>query len=670
MRVLPRAARVASVVLVCACAAWWIAWRDDAPHANGRATPDSLVPADPRAPRADELEDPVAQTGAEVSHGVARASSRDEANAQGDVLVRVVDAETGAPIPRATLVLACGLERRAIELAVDDRGVVRPSERGRCAATVRAPGYASVASTVSLDASFTVALERAATLELVFVDERGNACANVRAALVPPGAFPGALAPQVVVPLGRSHGARPALDDVEPSWQPVVESTFRPSDVDGRIRWDGLLPGEGWRWRARSLAIVDVLPRPDASAELELRGSLSGPFTLRAGKDESFVVRCRALGVIRGRIVGPDGEPRGAVRVVWQTSGAVRPIDAWRSDVSDAEGRFALRDLPGASGTLSAWFEAAPSTYALVERSLTLAAGEQLDLGDVAPASTRLSITAPVIGPSGAPLDAPRSSPVERLAVVASRAPLAPLPLEVPFGGRALVHGLLAGPWELVARGDPEDHVFQDLLVARTPPWPRATLEHAGDADEIELALHVASRVDVLVRAPPLSRPGAIDQSSAVGVSVVLKSASGAVHAFEMRALLGLEFSVRRKLPPGEYECLAVEMGSQARHFARQRVLVAIEPEATLDLELRAGRELDGRCIDATGEPLREREVAFTLEEFATGEAPTFAWRAHTDGEGRFRLGNVPASGVLVCERGSSRFDLATGAAATFVLRD
>lgn len=670
MRALPRASGVALVALL--LVGVWLALRDDGARASaGEGSPHaSLVPVEPRAATSGELDDPAAPTAEGARSDVALPSVRIDALARDDVIVHVVDAGTGAPIPRATLVLACGFERTPIELAADEHGVVRPSERGRCAATVRAPGYGSVASLVSLDASFTVALERAATLDLVFVDARGVACEGVRATLVPPGAWPANPSPTVVVPLRRPAADLLARDVVEVRWDATVERKPRASDATGLIRWDDLAPGEGWRWRAESFAVEEVLPRPEAKEELAFGGMLSGTFPLRAGQHDSIVVRCRALGEIRGRIVGPDGEPRGAVAVLWTTPERTRRFDAAQREVCDAEGRFALRNVPGASGTLRAWFETAPSTFVLAERSLRLAPGEHLDVGDVAPAATRLAIRAAVIGPGGGALEAPRASPVEALAVIASRAPLAPLPLAVPFGGQALVFGLVDGPWDFVARGDPEDHVFQDLLVPEVPPWPRASLAQAGANDELELALHVAPRVDVLVRAPPLSRPGVAEQSTSVGLSVVLKSASGAVHAFEMRALLGLEFSVRRKLPPGEYECLAVEIGEGARHFARQRVQVALEPEATLDVELRAGRELHGRCIDATGASLRERDVAFTLEEFASGDASTFAWRVRTDGEGRFRLGNVPSSGVLACERGSSRFDLSTSAAATFVLRD
>lgn len=670
MRALPRASGIAFVALSLVAA--WVALRDDGARAGAdEGSPRaSLVPVEPRAARSGELDDPAGPTAAGTRSDVAFSSTRSDALALDGVLVHVVDAGTGAPIPRATLVLACGFERTPIELAADEHGVVRLGERGRCAATVRAPGYGSVTSVVSLDASFTVALERAATLDLVFVDARGVACEGVRATLLPPGAWPASPSPTVVVPLRRPAADRLARDVVEVRWDATVERKPHASDANGLIRWDDLAPGEGWRWRADSFAVEEVLPRSEPREELAFGGMLSGTFPLRAGQHESIVVRCRALGEIRGRIVGPDGEPRGAVSVSWRASGDPSRRDEWMQDVCDAEGRFALRNVPAASGTLRAWFETAPSTYVLVERSLRLAPGEHLDLGDVAPLATRLAIFAAVIGPGGGALEAPRASPVEALAVIASRAPLAPLQLAVPFGGRALVFGLVDGPWDFVARGDPEDHVFQDLLVLEVPPWPRASLAQAGANDELELALHVAPRVDVLVRAPPLSRPGAPEQSTSVGLSVVLKSASGAIHAFEMRALLGLEFSVRRKLPPGEYECLAVEMGEGARHFARQHVLVAIEPEATLDLELRAGRELHGRCIDATGASLRERDVAFTLEEFASGDASTFAWRVRTDGEGRFRIGNVPSSGVLACERGTSRFDLSASGAATFVLRD
>ncbi|MCO5169083.1 MAG: carboxypeptidase-like regulatory domain-containing protein [Planctomycetes bacterium] len=243
---------------------------------------------------------------------------------------QVVDALTGAPLPGATATaeLQEPYQRRIVATAGADGALrlVAPrtyAEAGP-AATFEAPGYAAAMTVMGArDERLRVGLRRPLRLE---ARVRGHDGRPVQAAVTAWARLPDAATG------GRSRADR--------SWSVTC-------DAEGRFVLDDLPPGAGnhaGEGAGPHAAVVSLLVVHADHARTRLQRVLVAP------DGPPLEVALVPLVPLVGRVVGPAGQPLGGaeVRTYDQTP---RPE---QSDVTDAQGRFALADVPARSIVLQA----------------------------------------------------------------------------------------------------------------------------------------------------------------------------------------------------------------------------------------------------------------------------------------------------------------------------
>jgi hypothetical protein len=338
-------------------------------------------------------------------------------------------------------------------------------------------------------------------------------------------------------------------------------------------------------------------------------------------------------GVVRGRVVSPQGTPVGGVEVVSRSTLDGSPYQP-RSVITGFDGAFELPGVPldrGLEGEHLLAFEAVgwPDQYLgayAAEDSLPVAVGYTgpIDLGDVV-LSAGVTLTGTVFGPDG---------PVEAGSVKAYT-PSQILTVDVGADGRWSATGLPPGEglaWAVV------DGLATTYWGDDDRPGERLAVLNEGDVGVLDLSLPAESALQ-----GTLSQPGLTDYS---GISLVAYNSDQTVGVAAAAASDG-SFRIGG-LHGGGYtlQVFAADKGGRddfVRTTDGAERSFTLEPESASDvgvLELERGAIIEGIVIDCSGGgPVYG---AFVYAEALSSEERLLAV---TDPDGRYTFNGLYADG-------------------------
>ena len=575
-----------------------------------------------------------------------------------------------------------------------------------------------------------VVLIPAAELELRFRDVDGQPVEGVVARLLPPvvegpelGAQwrreldPGtgagrsetryAWAPPDRVPDRAPTGARdqqeatwPAAPGLRRRFDPRAEALgeelewTRSSGADGRVLWEGLPPGSGWRWGLVSehrMALEpghEALRVPVTSGGLLVIGSgrapadLSGRIELRPGERTAFELTVRREGSVRGRLPRSGGPSSGPAQVKIY-HGVRRPLSDGRTvegeeleafTTSDTSGRFAFEGLAPGTKLLRAYWVEEPLDYRFAALQFELPDGASVDLGVVLPlVGSTVEGVVRLVEAGGGPIGQDELFGThEALPIVLELNTLGrPHDEErrifeqvgVPLGAPFRLHGVPPGTLHAWAAPAPER--WPALLD------PGTTRLHRRALAELEVPTHEPLELDLRVerlveRELRVRFPAGVEP---VGLHAYLLPAGGGSIRRE-RLLLPhgagrAEVSEgalrgRLRLAPGRWHLLVRPddggglfatipgIGGRAWRpdelpslFAQATVEVGPQRNAPIELDLRPAASLAGLLLGPGGRPRPGGLVILACEPWASATGGSRPFWSKADAEGRFHLGGL-----------------------------
>ncbi len=515
----------------------------------------------------------------------------------------------------------------------------------------RAPAailHASVREIVPAKDEFSP--EDTGTVEVRFVDERGEPVAGVPASLALP-------------PAAQTAGAQAAA---------------KASDASGIVRWSGVLPGDGYRWKLDAELPFILAPPAEPAFDITTEGEIrsrrdraprrSGSFAVRAREVAAFVSSGYSNTIVRGAFPSLAIELEAVIKLSHFTEHdapggrLVSQIDEERFMRVASGAAFAFDGVRPGRKVLGGYWREAPENYFFLDALFELAPGEDRDLGIVEPvAGHSLDILVSLVGAGGAPLAPgdvfPGDEPVRVLLSIDSPAPAAREDrsgvmeaIAIPIAESVRLHGLPAGECRLWL-GEGTDF----------PPEPRAGFEiEYPRLVAVDLPRSEPVVISLAVRRPLAHAFRAELPAGMRGVRVIahLLHEAGGARTVTLRRERGEprldpeRWCGELPLPPGHYRLVAHaegtdEGGARMGAYAERELVVASERDAKSELVLGEGATLSARALTAGGDPASGKRLLFSIAPWSAAGRSLYG--ATTDSEGRFELYGLVPDVALVC---------------------
>ena len=610
---------------------------------------------------------------------------------RGRVEIRVLAAEDGQPLPGSRIMAWRPTGGVAGAFIADEDGVARIDSGSRLL-LVSAAGRATV---LALASRREISLERTGSIEVRVTDGAGGTLVGVPVLLVPPGGRPaggaawqnrvrndpargrrqrlaaraasGAGAPAALVAAVTRDLAAPGSVALGPA---VLD---RSSDAHGRVAWERVPPGPGWRWglpgpgRTHVEPPYESSPYTSVSGGIRVRGEapqgLSGPFAVEAGGRRILTGVLERSGAILGRL---DADP-GIVREPWVVLASLETVqlgDGTRiaeigteaAGAPDREGCFRFGDLAPGDKLVTARWRDPEGTYCVASAACSLGPGEERDLGWIGPGPGQAVEVALVLTDgNGVELTAEGvfgtgPAPLARVMLLGDEeaaglpdSPLAPeVVLMVPLGGAVRVRGLAPGRWRAIAdRGDAP--LPLEPLELSGLPSRRATAFVLPGTPRVALPVAVGTRATLGVL---LTAPGAERELRA---RITLETAHGRRATRELLIPAGGLARAELSAPPGPCRVWAGVTGEgdgAAGWYGETRLQIGHGPTADTALALWPAAGLTGRVVSAGvgGRP----DALLLREQVGSGHQPRgWTWAVPLEPDGSFRVAGLPPRAVL-----------------------
>ncbi len=494
---------------------------------------------------------------------------------------------------------------------------------------------------VAADGSFRLALPaeaEVAHLALLGRYTYSPRTSEVRLPAAKPPVLAGELGAWITGQLSAKEGK---LAGIEVELRPDLSGGFDAFGV-GRQTWEPKStsgPDGRFELRAVSTSVQHgLLARPDDHAAL-----LANGIAVEAGEhlDRSFTLTAGAT--VRGRVLGPDGEPVEGAKVAAALPGILgRAIGSVREGTSDADGRYELPHV--VPGKLEVRAEKDGFTTASARPEQALAEGEVREGLDLALERGRV-LAGVVRYPDGAPAEGAKVEAGPDLARLGqmggmSLATAGRGSAEADAEGRFEIGGLSQLAYKVVARASAAEG-------PRAGDW-KAVAENQDGGQRIELVLAGVQ--------PLVGRVVDVEGKPVTAFTVSARQDAGGSAGF----FAGMDRRVQRFTDDeGRFSMKDLEAGKwqvafEAKGFATTTLGDVVQPPPAeageLVVTLERAAAIEGLVLDTGGRPAPGARVTVEQDLAARmasqGETPT----AFADHEGRFHLELDPGEHAIVAE--------------------
>lgn len=556
---------------------------------------------------------------------------------------------------------------------------------------ISAPGYQTVAGVVSLDRDREITLQPMGILELVFEDTSGKTYPDIGV--------------ELLLPERTSLFLQDSLREVFEGTQNIHNvsmlfpfkgnlSTLLPpiqvlTGEDGTARWEGLCPGEGYRYRLPSPGAATITPpheTPPLAWNLDghpvsthaPRG-VSGTFTVSEGTTR-LVVPMDPPAALTGTVLDDADKLVASARVRIRASETHYSPNGERAVlyfqeryvITNEAGIFIATNLkPGKKQLEIDFSEERGEEFhiSFIYHEVVLGDGESLDLGELAPVGKSVR---GVIGFSDS-----RSAelPIEHVLTPEGMNTLMEVDIgALPYQGSPIPEGFhLNGSFRVL----PGQHFimhgllwsYYKLSVDVTDlPEPRDPYNYVK---RTILPFDIREEVSVLCSIPVNKT---VQVHLVAGIPAGFQK--GQVRGWIVGKALGKkELRIKNfttgsgtldatvDLPPGTFTLYVSQPQRYDRDdagwFCKKDFTVESEDKQEVGFQLEHGVQVSGILVDPEGVPVVNRNIWFTLRELDGLGVWLFPTKTNDDGE--FFVGGIPPGTTIICKQ-SSAFTATVGA--------